>query len=188
MNKPPSRLGTKHTEETKLRMSKAHKGKKYSVMSEEGRQNLKKSYFNRYILQGVQFPALGKNWKLKNTRSEEYRQKLSKANTGEKNWNWKGGNWESNRRARKRSAEGSFTNGEWELLKKQYGFTCPCCKKSEPEIKLTRDHIVPLSKGGSNYIENIQPLCKSCNSYKHTQTIKYELQHKSSSLRSFKTV
>ena len=77
-------------------------------------------------------------------------------------------------RARKLGAVGTHTIGEWELLKKQYGYTCPCCGKSGPSIKLTEDHIVPLSKGGSNYIENIQPLCKSCNSKKHTQTVVYD--------------
>src|SRR3990167_3533806 len=40
------------------------------------------------------------------------------------------------RRARKRSAEGSYTVGEWELLKKQYGYRCPSCMKVEPKIKL----------------------------------------------------
>ena len=77
------------------------------------------------------------------------------------------------RRARKRNAEGSFTKGEWELLKKQYGSTCPCCKRMEPEIKLEVDHIIPLVKGGSNFIENIQPLCRRCNSSKSTKIVKY---------------
>ena len=55
----------------------------------------------------------------------------------------------------------------------QFNFICPSCKKSEPEIKLTRDHILPLSMGGTDNIENIQPLCKKCNSKKHTRIIKY---------------
>ncbi len=64
---------------------------------------------------------------------------------------------------------GSFTIGEWELLKKQYGYRCPMCGKREPEIKLETDHIIPVCKGGSSYIENIQPLCKKCNSIKFTK-------------------
>ena len=72
----------------------------------------------------------------------------------------------ANRRARIAKSEGFHTTGEWELLKKQFGFRCVICKKSEPEIKLTRDHIIPISRGGSNWIENIQPLCAKCNSIK----------------------
>lgn len=79
-------------------------------------------------------------------------------------------------RARKREAEGLHTFGEWELLKRQYGYTCPACGKSEPEIKLTEDHIVPLSKGGSDWIENIQPLCVSCNTRKHAKSIKFPIR------------
>ncbi len=78
-----------------------------------------------------------------------------------------------NYKARRRGAKGSHTIGEWELLKKQYNFTCLVCGRKEPEIKLTADHIIPLSGGGSNWIENIQPLCRSCNSTKHTRIIKF---------------
>ena len=73
----------------------------------------------------------------------------------------------------KKNAIGNHTLQEWNMLKEKYNFICVSCKKQEPEIKLTADHIVPLSKGGSNYISNIQPLCVSCNSSKHIQTINY---------------
>lgn len=75
-----------------------------------------------------------------------------------------------NRRARKLAAEGRFTKDEWLALCTKYDNLCLACGKREP---LTVDHIVPLAKGGSNWISNLQPLCRSCNGRKHTQTIDY---------------
>lgn len=62
---------------------------------------------------------------------------------------------------------GHWTAQEWADLKAKYDDHCLMCGKQEPEIKLTVDHIVPVSAGGSNCIDNLQPLCKSCNSLKH---------------------
>ena len=73
----------------------------------------------------------------------------------------------------KKCSEGSHTLSEWQKLKEKYNYLCLCCKKQEPFIKLTEDHIVPLSLGGTDYIENIQPLCLSCNDRKWIKVINY---------------
>jgi len=78
-----------------------------------------------------------------------------------------------NRRLRKRG-KGIFSLQEWRDLKKKYKNICPACGRKEPEIKLTRDHIIPLVKGGSNAIKNIQPLCLDCNRRKHAMILAYE--------------
>lgn len=71
---------------------------------------------------------------------------------------------------------GTHSFAEWEALKARYNFKCLRCERSEPEVRLTQDHIVPVAKGGTNSIDNIQPLCKSCNSKKHLKTIDYRLK------------
>ncbi len=40
------------------------------------------------------------------------------------------------------------------------------CLKCGAESNLTMDHIIPVSKGGEDSIENLQPLCRTCNSKK----------------------
>ncbi len=81
----------------------------------------------------------------------------------------------SRRRARLVNSKGNFTSKEWKSLKAFYGNICLCCKKKEPDVKLTADHVIPLSRGGTNDISNIQPLCGSCNSRKYTDTTDYRL-------------
>jgi len=76
------------------------------------------------------------------------------------------------RRALKAQAEGSYTEREWRDLCTEWRDICLWCKAKG---NLTADHVVPLSKGGSDYISNIQPLCKSCNSRKGVRTIDFRL-------------
>jgi 5-methylcytosine-specific restriction endonuclease McrA len=77
------------------------------------------------------------------------------------------------RRAREMGVGEMFTAEEWQSLKEYYNYTCLCCKRREPEIKLSPDHVKPLARGGSNLIGNIQPLCESCNQKKHAKHIDY---------------
>lgn len=69
---------------------------------------------------------------------------------------------------KRRGANGSHTLAEWNELKHKFNFSCACCGRKEPQVKLTRDHIIPIKLGGTNYISNIQLLCFSCNSSKST--------------------
>lgn len=102
-----------------------------------------------------------------------------KTRRGTNHPNWKGGVskdrgfYGRKRRARKASVGGKHTYKDWIELKLIYKNACANCKKKEPKVFLTVDHIIPLSKGGSNNIDNIQPLCGSCNSKKHDKTIRY---------------
>lgn len=73
---------------------------------------------------------------------------------------------EKRRRARLQNAPGSHTFEQWQRLLFEHGHMCPYCQRHEPEIQLTQDHIIPLSRGGSDDISNIQPLCVSCNASK----------------------
>ena len=45
-------------------------------------------------------------------------------------------------------------------------FQCQSCGKTHLETKLNIDHIVPLAKGGSNDMSNLQTLCQACNQRK----------------------
>lgn len=74
------------------------------------------------------------------------------------------------RRALLRGSTGKFTHNEWIALCERYNNKCVCCGETK---ELTIDHVIPLSKGGRNDIDNIQPLCKSCNSSKKDKTIDY---------------
>ena len=70
--------------------------------------------------------------------------------------------------------KGTHTDSQWQNLKQAFEFVCPSCGKKEPTISLTKDHIVPVSLGGSDHISNIQPLCQSCNSSKGREIKKWQ--------------
>lgn len=46
---------------------------------------------------------------------------------------------------------------------KRDGFQCQYCGASPPEVVLEIDHIQPISKGGSNALDNLLTACFGCN-------------------------
>lgn len=91
--------------------------------------------------------------------------------------NWKRKNPDSNRRYKLKRYQlekiGHFTEEEWIELCNYYGNVCLRCGSNE---KLTADHVKPLFHGGGNSIDNIQPLCLSCNSGKGAKEIDYRYE------------
>lgn len=61
----------------------------------------------------------------------------------------------------------TFTEQEKKDLIIQYKNCCAICKSKTSEFEI--DHIMPLACGGSNEIENIQPLCIDCHKTKTSE-------------------
>jgi len=165
-NRKTSKPRPPFSEETKKRMSEVRIGKKFS---EEHKRKLSEAG------KGKHFYWLGK----KRDKSHGIFVKGDvRFLKGENNPNWKGGIskdktfYRKQRNHLERNAVGSHTLKQWEELKKEYNYCCANCGMQEPFTdqwyqRLTEDHVIPISENGSNYIENIQPLCARCNSIKH---------------------
>lgn len=72
------------------------------------------------------------------------------------------------RRARLLNAENTLTTQEWNDILQDCGYRCSYCNNTG---KMTQDHIVPLSKGGSHTKDNVVPACGTCNSSKGNKNL-----------------
>ncbi len=66
----------------------------------------------------------------------------------------------------------AYTRVDWQRYLDLFGERCLACGS---DAKITADHVIPLSKGGPNTIDNIQGLCQLCNSSKGVNTHDYRL-------------
>ena len=66
-----------------------------------------------------------------------------------------------------------FNNKEFNCVIFLQNYRCAHCNRYFDEVDPARDHIKPASKGGDFIKENIQALCRSCNSKKSTKYIDY---------------
>lgn len=63
-----------------------------------------------------------------------------------------------------RNSEHSYN--DWLLRLKTFGYRCFWCEKPVTEVTAHKDHLQPLSRGGTDKITNIVPACMPCNSRK----------------------
>ena len=77
--------------------------------------------------------------------------------------------WNHNRKSARIAGGSKFTLDEWNALMESYNGCCAYCGTDKK--KMTVDHVVPLSRGGSNAIDNIAPACGTCNSSKGTKLL-----------------
>ncbi len=171
------RTGVKRTPEQRKRISEACKGR---------------TPWNKGVKIGNKYPNSGqfkKGFKM----PAEVKAKISKAHQGrkrgveerEKNrqsqyrrfereipgYKYDKDGRQNRRKERLRRNGGFHSKSEWIQLKLKHDLTCLSCKKKEPYIQLTKDHIIPLMHGGTDDISNIQPLCRSCNAKKSTKLV-----------------
>jgi len=68
--------------------------------------------------------------------------------------------------------KGRHTQNQWESLVCEFGGFCVRCGMNV--LRVEEDHIVPIYLGGSDSIENIQPLCARCNACKGSETFNWK--------------
>lgn len=90
-----------------------------------------------------------------------------------KDQRWRQANWalvknaKFRRRSRERAAEGFFLKLHTDAILAAQHFTCAYC---DAITDLQLDHVIPLSRGGSNYPWNLQWLCAFHNVSKGSRT------------------
>lgn len=70
-------------------------------------------------------------------------------------------------RAMRKAAPGLVTVEEWKAKWARFEGRCVYCMA--PAVEL--EHVIPLSRGGSNWIANLVPACFGCNRAKHGKTL-----------------
>lgn len=103
-------------------------------------------------------------------RIQERSEKSSKARTSALS------KWGNNTNQAKRSErltearrKATHTKDEWDEMKLFFGECVKCGNKED----LVKDHIIPIYQGGSDGIDNLQPLCRKCNASKGADSTDY---------------
>lgn len=78
----------------------------------------------------------------------------------------------TNQRKRRYGTKGYCTKAQWEARLAFYGNRCYMCGidlSTLPQRQRTKDHVIPISRGGTDWPANLRPACQSCNSSKQNR-------------------
>ncbi len=74
--------------------------------------------------------------------------------------------------AKKHKTAGTCTADEWRAIKEYFGYCCAYCLRPETgTLRLSIDHLIPLTRGGTSDPDNLAPACRPCNSAKNDRTV-----------------
>lgn len=138
----------------------------------------KKGVYSKETLYKMSQAAIGK------IVSQETREKFRQNNLGEKSRKWKGGISldekvykkmcvAKRKELLKKISPIEIANVQFiyeENIKKFGTLSCEYCRKNVAFGGDSLDHKVPLVRGGNHEPDNLQVLCRSCNSKKHSKT------------------
>ena len=153
-----------HAEELSKKSSQYYrqrnKGDRYKV----SRRKANSKYYNKNIV--AQRERASRNNNIRREKLKEYYHQ----HKGAAEYKLKRAVMSQRRRARTVATVNDFTAEQWREILDKYEHKCLCCGAKR---NLSMDHIIPLSRGGQHTASNIQPLCRSCNARKYTNSIDY---------------
>src|SRR5262252_112029 len=158
-----------HSLETGRHYRQAHpekgreRSKRYRTRHPERAKETRK---NSYKKNRAYSNAKSKRWRENNVEQQQINNKNYRQAHPEKT---------KEHRQRRRAAKANavindLTHAQWIEIQVAQDHCCQYCQKRY-KGKLTQDHILPLSKGGSHTLHNVIAACRSCNSKKHTGTV-----------------
>ena len=112
--------------------------------------------------------ADGKAYLRERNKAESFLESCKKYRQSEKGKTRKALN-ERKRRARFQEVLCTLTLEEWQEILQSYQFSCYYCGRDD--VKMTIEHVIPISRGGNHTKENVVPACGSCNSSKRERLI-----------------
>lgn len=68
-------------------------------------------------------------------------------------------------------AAATHTRREWFAKVRAAGNLCHYCGRDTRRTGLEQDHCTPISRGGTNALENVVPCCPACNAEKSNMTL-----------------